>query len=197
MGDRTATATAIADAAADAVAERARELGEQLDLLPTKFTAEAEPWAHGRQVDGVKRDRAGRPAGSRNVRTRDAVDFVRRVFGDPLIESARWLLHTPQMLALELGCTELEAFDRLEAIRKDLRQYVHPRLAPVDGQGNVVPPFLGVVLGGASGAPGVAGDDTPPWERWRVIDAQAEQNQGFSGDAAAVPHDDLPHGEAK
>jgi hypothetical protein len=74
-----------------------------LDLLPTRF----EPGSaeHRELVDRIKRKRAG------------AVDF-----GDPTFDSARWLAHTPATLARELHCTLLEAFDRLERIRRQQRR---------------------------------------------------------------------------
>src|SRR5262245_32094165 len=134
---------------------------EQLELLPpTRFEAGSEE--HGRMVEAVRRDRAGRPPGARNLATRDMVAFVRRTIGDPFHESARLLLHSPATLAAELGCTKLEAFDRLERIRADLRPYIYARLAPTDANGLAVPPTFVMAIGAgrssASSSPAEA-----PW----------------------------------
>src|SRR3990172_2633839 len=89
----------------------------------------------------------GRPPGAQNLVTRQAREFVRRVFGDPLIESARWLLHTPETLAKELNCTIADAFDRLEGIRRDLRPFFYAKLAPTDAEGRPVVPQFAMVIG--------------------------------------------------
>src|SRR5437899_11449811 len=105
MPSEIAGVRAVAEAAAGAVAHEA----EQLELPPaTRF----EPGSieHDKMVAEVKRDRAGRPPGARNIATRDAITVVRRLFGDPMVERARVLLHTPASLARELGCSQLEAF---------------------------------------------------------------------------------------
>ena len=94
MSTRPAIVTAIGEAAAAA----APAPDEQLELLPpTRFEPGDEQ--HGRMLESVKRQRAGRPPGARNLATRDAVDLVRRLFGDPLVESARWLLHSSSLRA--------------------------------------------------------------------------------------------------
>jgi hypothetical protein len=67
---------------------------------------------HRELEERIARDRAGRPPGARNLATRDAIAFIRRVFGDPLVERARWLRHTPETLAAELQCSKLEALAR-------------------------------------------------------------------------------------
>jgi len=160
MSTRPAIVTAIGEAAAAA----APAPDEQLELLPpTRFEPGDEQ--HGRMLESVKRQRAGRPPGARNLATRDAVDLVRRLFGDPLVESARWLLHSPQSLARELHCTTLEAFDRQESIRSDVRRYCYAPLAAVDARGNAVPPALTVLIGGAERAVSGSGEELPPWER--------------------------------
>lgn len=53
------------------------------------------------------------------------------------VESARCLKHTPETLAAELECSKLEAFDALERVRHNLRQFMYPRLAPVGVAGLV------------------------------------------------------------
>ena len=180
-----ATVRDIADAAATA-AERAD--GVQLELLApaTRYDRAAPPAA-------ASETRIGRPLGARNIATRRTVEFVRRCFGDPMIESARWLLLTPSAMAAELNCTLLEAFEQQEAIRRDLRRYMHPMLASVDGDGAAVVPFLQVLVGGGGAAPG-----QPPWlsAPGMAPIVESEQNQRLSVSDAAKPHDAAPHDDA-
>lgn len=167
---------------------------EQLELLPpTRFKTDGDGFdrtAHGQMVASVRRDRAGRPPGAKNVATRDAVAFIRRLMGDPLIESARWAMHTPESLARELDCSKLEAFDRLEKIRADLRRFVYAPMSPVDDQGNVVPPQFNLVIGGGNAAVVSAGG--APWEYLKP-----QQNQSLGQPAGDVSHAELSHGVAK
>ena len=133
---------------------------EQLELLPpTRFEAGSEE--HGRLVEAVRRDRAGRPPGARNLATRDMVAFVRRTIGDPFHESARLLLHSPATLAAELGCSKLEAFDRLERIRADLRPFMYARLAPIDASGAAVPPTFAMVFASSRSSPAIGAGEAP------------------------------------
>jgi hypothetical protein len=162
---------------------------EQLELLPpTRFEVGSEE--HGRLVEAVRRDRAGRPPGARNLATRDMVALVRRTIGDPFHESARILLHSPATLAAELGCTKLEAFDRLERIRSDLRPFMYARLAPIDASGNAVPPTFAMVFGSSRSSPASSSLE-PPWLE------DFKQNQALDGAAVPLSHDDVSHGAAK
>lgn len=166
---------------------------EQLEMLPTRF---APGDATGRDVqvrDAVRRDRAGRPAGARNLATRQALDFVRRVLGDPMIERARMAMHTPESLALELGCDKLEAARFIDGIRADLMRLFYAPVAPVTEDGKPVP-FFAVTIGGASAAGDAA---APPWLYPGGPVLEAEQNQEVSGDAAGQSHAGQSHGEAK
>lgn len=176
-----------------AVAGAARAEEEQIELLPPSRFAR-EDSRHGRMVESVRRDRAGRPPGARNLKTRDAIDFIRRVFGDPLLERARLALHTPESLAAELGCTKLEAFDRLDRIRADLARFIYPQLAPVDGQGNAVAPSFSMTIG----ARVVGVDGKPPWlyEGGPVIE-ESQQNQALLETPGEVSHAAKSHDEDK
>jgi hypothetical protein len=182
---------AIVEAIVELAAEAKPAEPEQLDLSlpPTRF--EPGSAAHDELVAHIKRDRIGRPRGSRNLVTRDALKLGRQVAGDPILESVRWLQHTPATLAAELGCTKLEAWDRLEKIRADLRPYYYARQAPVDGEGNAVLPSFTMVIGGRSSA----ANDQPPWiyEGGPAI----EQNQQLSEAEPDVSHGDVSHGEPK
>lgn len=193
---RPAAVAAIAEAAEGAAAVSAAGAGggggggEQLALLPpTQFGEGAR--RHRELAERVRRDRAGRPPGARNLATRDVVEYVRKVFGDPMVESARWLGHTPQTLAAELGCTALEAFELLEGIRRDLRRFMYAPLAAVDGQGNVVPPSFTMVVGGAA----QGADGRPPWvyAGGPVVEQETQQNQALPAPAPEPSHAGSSH----
>jgi hypothetical protein len=147
---------AIGAAAAGALADRAEE---QLELMPPSRFEPGTP-EHDRVVASVRRGQRGRPPGARNRATQAAADLVRRLFGDPLVIGARWLLHTPESLALELGCSKLEAFDRLERLRADLCRYVHAPRAAEDGRGEAIPPTFTIAIGDQV----IGGEGSPaPW----------------------------------
>lgn len=186
MGDRSATIAVAAEleAAADAATPPP---AEQLDFLPSRFTGPDDAPEHALQVARVRQNRRGRPAGSQNVATKDMLTFCRRVFGDPVMETFRWAQHTPESLARELGCTKLEAFDRLDAIRARLEKLFYAARAPVDGDGNAIAPSFTLTIGGQSADQ----DQRPPWLR------QHEQNQGFIDVSPPVSHAVKSHGDDK
>lgn len=188
--DLVGAAAARVDQAAD---------GEQLsllDLVPSsrgsreQFAAEI--------VDQAKPRGRGRPLGAENLATRQVKAMVARLFGDPLLESARWLLHTPRSMAQELGCTVLEAWDRQQRVREALLPFMHSRMAPVGEDGRAVVPSFNLVIGGAG-----AGADMAPWLSDPEIAAamaladETEQNQELSASAPGVVARDLSHGAAK
>lgn len=175
---------AAADAAQSAPAE-------QLALLPppTKFTDGTS--RHRVVQELVRRGDRGRPAGAQNIATREMLAFVRQVIGDPVLERARWLRHTPASLARELGCTELEAFDRLDKIRSELTKLFYAPLAAVDGHGNAVVPQFAMVVGGAQQAG--SGPSALPWDYIKTI----EQNQPLSETPDTISHGDISHEDAK
>lgn len=179
---KAAIAAVIAEAAAAPAAE-------QLELMPpTRSTITADEQA--RVEASVKRDRAGRPPGARNKATREMLEFVRKMCGDPLERRFRWAMHTPESLSIELGCTKLEAFDRLDKIWADLSRYFYARLAQQDGQGNAVAPRLTMVFPGQS-APAIAPDGAirPPW----VYIEEQQQNQALIEQPSDVSHGDVSH----
>lgn len=183
-----AVAAAVAQAAGDGAGD------EQLELLPPSRFAEGKPY-HVEMVEAVRRHGAGRPPGARNIATRDAVAFIRRVIGDPMIESARWLSHTPETLARELRCTPIEAFDRLERIRADLRRFMYAPLAPVDGHGNAVVPRFELTIGGAvAGGPGRV-----PWdyEGGPQLVQETQQNQALLASPPVASQTAASHENAK
>ena len=100
----------------------------------------------------------------------------------PFLESARVLLHTPATLAAELGCSKVEAFDRIERIRSDLRPFMYARLAPTDANGAAVVPAFQMFFGAGRRSPD-GGADRPPW----IEDFEAN---------GALSHDGQSHVEA-
>jgi hypothetical protein len=173
---KAAVAAVIASAAA-------APADEQLELMPA-----VRPSLSDNQLErveaAIKHDRRGRPPGAQNKTTREMLEFVRKLCGDPLERRFRYAMHTPETLAIELGCTKLEAFDRLEKLWSDLTTYFYARQAQVDGAGNSVAPRLTMVFPGQS-APAIAADGSvrPPW-------MYIEQNQ-----ALAAPDNDVSHGD--
>lgn len=173
-----------------AAAAAAQPAAAQLDMLmpPTRSSITDDEQA--RVEKSVKRDRAGRPPGAQNKATREMLEFVRRVCGDPMERRFRWAMHTPESLSIELGCTKLEAFDRLERMWADLSRYFYAQQAAVDGQGNAVTPRLTMILGpqhaGIEGAPGTI---RPPWHYEGGPVVEVEQNQSLSASVPSASHD--------
>lgn len=184
MGERSAVAAAVRDA----VPELSE--AEQLDMLPvaTRISETRQAQA----VEAVRQDRRrGRPAGARNLATREMLDFVRAQLGDPVYQRARWAMHTPESLAAVLGCTKLEAFDRLDRIRSELSRLFYAPLAPVDAQGHAVVPQFLMSIGGA---PQGSGPDRPPWD---YLVEMTEQNGEAPKPAAPVSHAPVSHEDDK
>jgi hypothetical protein len=187
---------AIAGAARDAAIDQAVAAAEQLELLPSRFKPGTR--AHAEAVAASARRKAGRPVGALNLATRQRIELVQRLFGDPLMESARWLLHSPDAMARELGCTTLEAFDRQEEIRKDLRRFMYAPLAPVDGDGNAVAPTFNLTIGARrAGADGRAPWDYEGGPALDITPQETQQNQALPQPPDAVSHGAASHEEGK
>jgi hypothetical protein len=177
----------IASAAAGARAEDP----EQLELMPptrANMTAAEQE----RVETAVKRDRAGRPPGAQNKATREMLDFVRKMCGDPLERRFRYAMHTPESLSIELGCTKLEAFDRLDRMWSELSRLFYAPLAPVDGQGNAVVPRLTMLFGGQNAA-AADGSVEPPWiAHLRTVNGKEQEKQALPQPADGMSHDASP-----
>src|SRR5262249_20467699 len=139
---------------------------QQLELLPSKF--EKGSPEHVEQLERVRR--VGRPPGARNLAQRDAIEFIRKTIGDPMLLRARWLLHSPESLAREFGCSALEAFNLLDRVAADLMRYCYAPRAAEDDKGNAVVPNFQVAIGGA-----VAGDAGPPPWQYLLDDERAKK----------------------
>lgn len=199
MTETGAKTAIVREIAAAAAADAAPDL--QFELLPPTRTT-MTPGEQARVEAAVKRDRAGRPPGAQNKATREMLDFVRSVCGDPLERRFRWAMHTPESLSIELGCTKLEAFDRLERMWADLARFFYAQRASVDDAGNAVVPRLTMVIGGQTAAVvETGGEELPPWIRHlRTIDGTAtetQQNQSLPASPDAVSHGHVSHSDGK
>lgn len=185
---KAAIAGMIAEAAA------AEPAAEQLELLapPTRPSLSD---AQREQVDAaIRHDRRGRPPGAKNKTTREMLDFVRKFCGDPLERRFRWAMHTPETLAIELGCSKFEAFQLLDRMWADLARYFYGQQANVDASGNAAVPRLTMVIGGQTAAAiGPNGAVRPPWEYLDVANAGPQQNQQVIDHEPAVSHGEPSH----
>jgi len=160
------------------------DAGEQLELLglapPIRSTGGQADQVRAQIAEAARVRGRGRPPGAQNILTKQAKEWITRVVGDPLIESARWLLHTPASLAKELDCELLEAFRLQQAIREGIMPYMHSKLAPVGEDGRALPLFQ-LIMGGVEEADQAS---LAPWlhdpEVVRTLEAEDQRNQGVS-----------------
>lgn len=183
MSDGKAAVAAVIAAAAAAPAD------EQLELMPA-MPGKISDKERDRVETAIRADRRGRPPGAQNKTTREMLEFVRKVCGDPMERRFRYAMHTPETLSIVLGCTKLEAFDRLDRMWSELSKYFYAQLAQQDGAGNAVAPRLTMVFPGQA-APAIASDGTirPPW----VYIDDSEQNQKVIEAKPDVSHGDVSH----
>jgi hypothetical protein len=182
-------------AAAAAAAKPAE--AEQLDLMPP-MRGSMTDGERQRVETAVRQHRAGRPPGAQNKTTREMLDFIRRTIGDPMLESARMAMHTPETLSIELGCEKLEAATLLEKIRADLRPYFYAKQAPVDDTGKVVPGLTVEFHGQGTARIGADGAQLPPWlyqQGEPTSHEKDEQNQRVIDVTPAVSHGKMSHDE--
>lgn len=98
---------------------------EQPSLLPLGVVAEL---GEDPQGEPVAERRGGRPAGARNRKTKEWVEYLQRRYPSPLVALAETYSRPVAELARELGCTRLEAFDRQIEAAKHLAPYMHQKL---------------------------------------------------------------------
>lgn len=166
---------------------------EQLTLLPTR--SNLTPAQKARVDAAVRANRRGRPPGAQNLATREMLDFIRKTIGDPMLESARMAMHTPETLSIELGCSKFEAAELLEKIRSDLRPYFYAKQAPVDADGKPAP-WLTMTFGDQNARPpGLAAPGQPPWAYLDVTPNPPQQNQEVSAEPGAQSHGEVSHGD--
>jgi hypothetical protein len=190
---KAAVAGVIASALDAAVAEAE---AMQLDMLPGLAGSSRLPDETKAEIVAAVKRKPGRPPGATNLVQRDMLQFIRRVFGDPLEGRARWLMYEPAQLAQVLGCTTAEAFDRQDRIRADLSKLYYAPLAAVDDGGNAVVPRFTMVLGGQNAlARDASGAPRPPWEYDLEHNEETQQNQGFLASGDGVSHGKVSHGD--
>lgn len=178
-------------------AARAEPPAVQLDLVPPARPNMSSDEQQ-RFDAAVRHGRAGRPPGAQNKTTRETLDFIRKTLGDPMIESARWAMHTPDSLAIVLGCSKAEAFDRLEKLRADLRPYFYAKQAPVDVDGKPVPGLTMQVIGQVGVTVGADGEELPPWLRQQgdpTANEKDQQNQRIIDASPGVSHGGVSHAD--
>lgn len=202
------TRTGASQVIAAAVGQAAESLGrassaadpEQLAFLapPTRFegaraqemTAKLERYHSGRG--------GGRPKGAQNKATVHLRKWLLARGEDPLESMHRWSQHSPETLALEIGCTTAEAYDRLMSLKQVVASFLHPRLSPVNDDGQAVPMFQMTVM--ANAAAGIVGFDREPWLGDPEVAAtikRHEQNQALSEHGSVRPTTDGSHAQGQ
>lgn len=194
--NRSAMATQTdlnAQLSASARALSAAQDGDQLALLPEVRRIDTNKLDEV-LANGEEERKRGRPKGAENLATGKLREMITRAGGHPLLNMARWAALTPEELAVRLGITKAEAFDRLMSMWDKLAPYTAARLAPVDEKGRAVTP-IAMFIGGETARAG----DLPPWHRsFQTVDGEYVENQGLSltgSDAVRQKsHDEKSHG---
>jgi hypothetical protein len=194
-GTKAVTEAFVGAAKAEFEAERAAADGEQLPMFPAplrKANAFGVPLDQA-AIDLELREHhgPGRPAGSPNKSTEDWRQFLLGRGVSPLVQMMRWSLMTPTLLAQELGCSRLEAFDRLKSLWVELAPYTNqqlPRAVEIAGAsaGMLV---LGVIT--AEQKADIEQNFGP--EALRLVENKGEQNQVVTIDATPQSHEDKSH----
>lgn len=187
-GARGVVAEAITGAVAGIADVQKSAAGEQLPMfdVPTRHTGARA--AELQRAIEHKRDR-GRPPGATNKATKAMREYLLGRGINPLQAMMQWALHTPTSLAAEIGCTRLEAFDRLKDLWAELAPFFAAKMVPVDDEGRPLPFFQFNFAGTAMAArPGASAE--PPW-----ITAlrQLEENQGLKDVTPQVSHGATSH----
>lgn len=183
-GHAGVVAAAVKGVAEGIAAADAAAAGEQIPMFepPTRFADDDGA------IERARRQR-GRPPGAANRSTKEFREWLLRRGEHPLQWMMRWASHTPESLARELGCTMLEAFDRLKALHQELAPYFAAKMVAVDDQGRPVP--MMVMQFGQFGAPPSEGGKAP----WLYL--ENEQNQPLGDAAANVSHGQVSHAGEK
>lgn len=191
--DRADPGAAAAPHAAGAATTPAAEAGELVlaELLPLAIPEAA-------------RRGPGRPAGARNIRTEQTARVIVARYGDPLIASAAignmpldQLVTFIRKVASDCGLVVgkgVGVFDLLRfqaECRRDVMPFIHAKRAPVDEEGEVRLPMLGIVAPGGSYATGGVDRGASIED---AIDVVA--NQGVTTDDEAKSHDEKSHDDA-
>jgi hypothetical protein len=190
QGGRGAVRELAGATAEQLAAERDRQAAAQLSLLaPTRLDGPRAAEQRRKIESDVARARGvGRPKGAENLATREIKAFLRSHGYDPVVARWRWLLHTPETLATELGCTKLEAFDRLDRINAEMRKLFYADAPMLDDEGKPLPAFQ-LTIGGQNVAVQVNADGSKarvaPWETDPEVQANRQRNQPLTIEAGA------------
>ena len=195
MADQTTGRKAVmgeAVEAASAEVEARCATAEQVEMfdLPTRFEGDE---AEQQRNLAARGQGSGRPAGAQNKSTAEFRRFFLETYGSPLQAMMRWMRHTPETLALELGCSKLEAFDRLTSLWKEIAPYLHGKAVPTDDKGQAVPLVM-MQFGDQTNA---AGPSRPPWEAMVNLNGEVVDLQQLSEADDASSHDDPSHNNTK
>ena len=143
----------------------------QLSLLPTPAAV-----ALAATDDATaRRSGPGRPPGSRNKRTEEWVEFIRANYRDPALFLAETYARPVEVLAAQLGCEKLEAFNIQRQAAEALLPYLHqklPQAISIDAKSHAT-----LVLDLGAVRPGAAGD-----EGLMVIEGTIVENQEVKRD---------------
>lgn len=93
--------------------------GEQLDLLGLKPVD---------AIIGAQRSGRGRPAGAKNRRTAEWADYLGKRYGDPREVLAQMMVQPAEVLAKQLGCSALEAWQEKRHAAVALLPFVASRM---------------------------------------------------------------------
>lgn len=183
-------ANAVADAAAEVAG--ARSEAEQISMFAVP-TSHDNPTLQRLHAEALERHKAGRPAGAQNKSTKEFREYLLKRGKSPLQSLMEWSMHTPQTLAIELGCKPIEAMGMLMKIWAELAPYLHARVQPTDDQGKAVPSFQ-MFIGGAQAGVG-PGAQAP----WLYLDgvAEAQENQQVAALPQSPSHAASSHGDDK
>jgi hypothetical protein len=175
---RAAVVGEAVNAVGDVIASaRAAAAGDQLELLEAPATRGELGRSAAELAEELGRRRSrGRPPGAVNKSTAELRNYLLARGVNPLQRIMEWSLHDPDTLAIELGCTRLEAFRELRALWEGLAPYFASKMVPVDDQGRPVPVML--MQFGAFGAPREAGGKAP----WLYLESEQNQSVGAAAD---------------
>lgn len=118
-GVKTAVGIALA-AAGNPSTEQVEEQLELEDLIGAPIPSDKVEIIN--TVRGV-----GRPPGSRNVRTREWVEYLLARYASPLEVLAQMAVARVDVLAAQLGCTKLEAFQEKRLAAIALVPFIHQK----------------------------------------------------------------------
>lgn len=122
-GEKMGLAAAVELTRAESVVERA---AEQLSLLPSPVAVEMAADQDG-EGEIAQRRGPGRPPGSRNKRTEEWCDFILSRYRSPLLFLAEAYSRPVEVLAAELGCSNLDAFKAQKSAAEALAPFMHQK----------------------------------------------------------------------